>query len=391
MDIRKGIITLVLTLGIILTGCSSANEYNGIKYKLEEKNTLIKNEELYLSRYNSNDKIMQFLTEKDLLPKTQTEFRLSGPSNKVVVRIYKGTVNGELSYRVENTQLKKELGNEDMQDDVYKVNNGSIEKISNDIVGLYGFEGDGDGKTDSILYDIAPMPKEIEASIEESIEEESGKVRFNIKTNLPNLAELMVEVKEINGDYIGQTKATVENGVAQTEWFSNRGTALTKGEYELSISMSNPSLQADEVQKKIGKKGEYLKGNLVKKGSDDSSYVSKTMVITLNTGVGVEAKAENNSKHKDLVSSLYSELIGEYKSQLSNYNEMEFKSFLADWNRRRNSTQDIIDNEGGTTDYKLAIRELNVLETEIKNKLLGRSYDENHIKSIIESIESIIK
>lgn len=125
------------------------------------------------------------------------------------------------------------------------------------------------------------QPTMLNVVIEESIEEKDGKVRFHIKTNLPDTAELMVGIFEKNnGDYKGQTHVIVENGEAITEWFSNKGESLSNGEYTLSISMSNPKLQSEEVQKVVGENGEYLDGDLVEKG-DDSSYVSMEKTITL--------------------------------------------------------------------------------------------------------------
>ena len=127
---------------------------------------------------------------------------------------------------------------------------------------------------------IELTPKNLNVKIEESIEKDNGKIRFNIKTNLPDSAELMVGIFEVNGDYRGQTHAIVKNGEAQTEWFSNQGEALEIGEYQLSISMSIPATQSEEVQKAVGKNGEYLEGNLAVR-ENGMTHVSMGKNITL--------------------------------------------------------------------------------------------------------------
>lgn len=235
--------------------------------------------------------------------------------------------------------------------------------------------------------------EDFEVEIEETMENEDGKVRFNITTNLPDTTELMISVTELNnGEYRGQTKVTVMNGEAQTEWFSNKGDALRNGEYELSISMSLPRLQSEEVQAVVGENGEFMKGEYVEKGEiEDAYYISKTTTITLSEGASAEAKVADNEEHKQIVAQFYNELKSEYYSQLSSYNELEFGQFIADWNRRRNEAQAKMDEEDPLMEYSIAMRELIVLETEMRNKLAGRDYDEQYINDTMKSVEGAIK
>ena len=167
---KKSIIAILLISGITLTGCSG-NEYNGVKYTISDNNTLIKSDDLYLYLYKDNDELMKFLVEKDLLPKTQTELRLSGPDNKVVIRVYKGLVNNELVYNVFNPQLAKDSMDETLKDTFYKVNNYNIEKVELETIELYGFDGDEDGKFDNTLRDIKPIQEDISEIQNETIEE----------------------------------------------------------------------------------------------------------------------------------------------------------------------------------------------------------------------------
>lgn len=95
---------------------------------------------------------------------------------------------------------------------------------------------------------------------------EGGKIAFDITTNLPDGADLMLTL--INGDFntddhfMAQQHVTVSGGVATSEPFSNNGEPIT-GDYDLSVSMSIPSAQPDTVRAVIGENGENLTGSIV--------------------------------------------------------------------------------------------------------------------------------
>jgi hypothetical protein len=154
--------------------------------------------------------------------------------------------------------------------------------------------------------------------------------------------------------------------------------------------MLMPKLQSEKVQEVVGINGEYMKGDYVEK-DNDSSFVSKTTTITLSGGADLKKKTSLNYNHKKVVAKLYNELINEYNTQSSNYNELEFGKFRADWNRRRNEAQSKMDKEEALMEYDIAIRDLIYLETELKNKLAGKTVDDNYIEEIMSSIENVIK
>lgn len=159
MKLRKSTIAVLIASGVLITGCSSS-EYNGIKYSLKEDKTLIENDNLYLDLYKDNGELMNFLLKNDLLPKTQTQFRLSGPSDKVTIRVSKGTVNNELVYRILNHQIVRDTEDESLENQYYKVSNNKIEKIDLSEVEKLGFDGNEDGKFDDKIYDVAPKAQE---------------------------------------------------------------------------------------------------------------------------------------------------------------------------------------------------------------------------------------
>lgn len=91
---------------------------------------------------------------------------------------------------------------------------------------------------------------------------DAGKPEFIINTNLPDETELMLSLS--GGDYMAQTKVTVENGTAISEAFSDKGEALS-GVFSLDVSMSLPRLQPDFVRSVIGEHGENISGQYVEK------------------------------------------------------------------------------------------------------------------------------
>lgn len=235
--------------------------------------------------------------------------------------------------------------------------------------------------------------KKLTISIKESSEIKDGKIRFDITTNIPDSAELIIGLFGLdNNEYKGQTKATVENGKVQTEWFSNKGNPLTNGEYELSISMSIPKLQPQAVQDVVGVNGELMDGDYVKKSDTFDAYsISKVTTINITDGASAEKKASMNEEHRLVVDTFYNELKNEYTSQLNNYNESSFYKFVADWNRRRNDAQSKMSNEDPLTKYSIAMSYLPHLETELRYKLSGKDYDASYIKETMAFIEDAIK
>lgn len=110
------------------------------------------------------------------------------------------------------------------------------------------------------------VPEEFEVFILVEAKKIDETARFVINTNLPDETVLMVSLRR--GDYnsedhfTAQEKVTISNGKAVSSGFSNKGQALT-GNYDLTISMSLPSLQSDAVREVIGQNGEYMVGPVV--------------------------------------------------------------------------------------------------------------------------------
>ena len=159
--------------------------------------------------------------------------------------------------------------------------------IAGTLAGAYS----GKGKTIEELEEFIfiDAPRLIEQYSEELYENEtinvtisptwkydSGTMIFTITTNLPNQSQLMITVKNQGKTYQGY--ATVKNGIAESETFGSSKNRIT-GESELKISMSAARFQTEEVQRKIGKNGEFLSGEYVVKNGTGDNYVSATFTI----------------------------------------------------------------------------------------------------------------
>lgn len=100
----------------------------------------------------------------------------------------------------------------------------------------------------------------IEVFLDVTVNENNGQPIFTVNTNLPDETDLMLSLS--GDDYTGQTHAIVNGGIAASEQFSNKGKSLN-GKYILSVSMSDPKLQSDNVKAIIGEYGEHMSGKYV--------------------------------------------------------------------------------------------------------------------------------
>lgn len=159
-------------------------------------------------------------------------------------------------------------------------------------------------------------------------------VIFNIETNLPDETNLMLSLTK--GDYntdnafTAQTNVIINEGKATSEPFSNKGTALN-GDFDLSVSMSLPSLQTDTVRAVIGENGEYMTGSLVETSSIGTSNTVKANFF-VSIGNDVAVKATNDYTHTtfrketDTVSKQSSETKQNSNSKIDISSETESKT-----------------------------------------------------------------
>ncbi len=93
-----------------------------------------------------------------------------------------------------------------------------------------------------------------------------SRVRLSGKTSLPPSTALMISVREkLEGGFLGQSKCVVtDGGTFESETFGPKE-GLRKGRYVAEVTMPISAVQPPSVQAVIGKNGEHLTGDLVKK------------------------------------------------------------------------------------------------------------------------------
>jgi tetratricopeptide (TPR) repeat protein len=105
---------------------------------------------------------------------------------------------------------------------------------------------------------------------------DDGKVRIRATTNLPDKMVLMLGLRGDGFDYFAQDKVIVAQKGFVSEWFSDRGKALSRGVYKITISSPLPDLQPKEVRAVIGEAGENLEGPVsVSMGSKMVEFIEK--------------------------------------------------------------------------------------------------------------------
>lgn len=108
----------------------------------------------------------------------------------------------------------------------------------------------------------SPTPgKEINVQVTLNTEKRrDGRARINGQTNLPDKMTLTLSLRGLGFGYGAQSTVTVLRGGFSTDWFSDKGNALPRGKYEVSITSPLPTVQPEEVRSIIGKDGENLVG-----------------------------------------------------------------------------------------------------------------------------------
>ena len=138
----------------------------------------------------------------------------------------------------------------------------------------YTETAEDDNDKNEVSYESLPDPVMIEADFEVSTNPEGT---FVITTNLPSETELSLTLK--GKGYLAQGKAIVNDGVAISEKFTDKGKQLV-GDFVLEVLMPIPSVQSDYVKHFIGERGEYLSGPYLKPALT-SVVVSKEFNVSL--------------------------------------------------------------------------------------------------------------
>ena len=104
----------------------------------------------------------------------------------------------------------------------------------------------------------------------------TGKPKIVGQTNLPDGTDLMIYLRDRANYNAGQV-VKVQGGTFTSPEFSMRTNPLTKNLYIATVTMQTPSSQPPDVQERIGKQGENLRGE---------------PVVKTESGVSVQARQE---------------------------------------------------------------------------------------------------
>lgn len=139
---------------------------------------------------------------------------------------------------------------------------------------------DSINKVDNSIVDNVEADENSEVYIDVEVNENEGKPFFIIMTNLPNETNLMLTINN-ESDYEAQSKATVYDGKAESESFSNFGEPL-KGDYTLEICTPFAMVMSESVQEIIGEHGENLTGDLVDESDEGEKRIITYVNFTIN-------------------------------------------------------------------------------------------------------------
>lgn len=108
-----------------------------------------------------------------------------------------------------------------------------------------------------------------------------NKLKINIISNVPNETNFLVTVSNDELDYTAQDSVQLNNGYAETSWFSSQKRSLKPAKYEVSVTMPLAHTQPESVQKIIGERGGNLTGDYVSESNLGKS-ANKKVIIDLN-------------------------------------------------------------------------------------------------------------
>lgn len=248
--------------------------------------------------------------------------------------------------------------------------------------------------------DTEPTPEQeqdekIDVVLDVSVNKNNGKPIFTINTNLPDETDLMLTLK--GNKYTGQTHAIVENGVAVSEAFSSKGKAIS-GKYTLSVSMSEPKFQSDNVRATIGENGENMSGKYVKTSDvNNSKFINGDFDFSLSLPKDVFDFSDYDEVYKDIDISNLKIKYGELLSVVYNDGTVVVKTKIEpSYNNNATIAQnyfnvaDLVKNHGFNTCKKLsywAVADMSdgtegkCISFDLNKKIIKELYNENIVEN----------
>jgi len=183
----------------------------------------------------------------------------------------------------ETLQILKQSGFENFiekqEDTTEREKDGIIKEISID--GKTSFKKGDKFKADAPIEIVYFRLKQIDVYLDIQEDGEVGKPKITINTNLPNGTKLKVKLENTQKAYKEESKKSVYNGRAKTEFRRTYSEPLTPGDYVLTVDM-DVAEQPLSVLKEIGENGEVLQNKDLKDDTQTGKkQIHKEWTITV--------------------------------------------------------------------------------------------------------------
>ena len=114
--------------------------------------------------------------------------------------------------------------------------------------------------------ELSPLPplegKELKIGGRIKYENNNGKIRFTLFSNVPTKTPLMFNVR--SKSYQASSNVIAENHTATSEWFSNHSNALKNGHYQLEITCPTYNIIPNEIKDIFGERNRNLVGESIR-------------------------------------------------------------------------------------------------------------------------------
>ena len=165
----------------------------------------------------------------------------------------------------------------DYQKKGYHFSDATIDQLNSEYLSSWGFSqkfGRWYYKNHYVaMGDLLPLPEELkpkepvagqEIKINASLTTEfcSGKIRFQVTSNIPQGTPLLFTLR--GKKYNAQSHGIVEDSVANSDWFSDGGNVIRNGFYTINISCPIDRVLPDHVKKVFGERNRNISGKCVK-------------------------------------------------------------------------------------------------------------------------------
>lgn len=89
-----------------------------------------------------------------------------------------------------------------------------------------------------------------------------GKIKFSVYSNVPDGTPLLFTLR--GKGYCAQCKSVMDNGILESEWFSDHGDAIKNGFYTVEVSSPIYSVLPERIQHIFGERNRNIYGSCVK-------------------------------------------------------------------------------------------------------------------------------